>query len=99
MKENTTSTQSNAPENPKNDVASFMYYMWNAWCRSECEMAFAGHDVNHLWSKWIGYNKHNERHGAVEEFFANLSDYYQDMLVKRATEVYNRRSRINENRE
>lgn len=82
----------------KNDVTSFMYYMWNAWCKTECEKVFAGHGVDHFWSKWIGYNRHNEGYGAVEEFFANLSENYQDMLVKRATEVYNRRSRINENR-
>jgi hypothetical protein len=77
----------------KNDVASFFYYMWNAWSRSECETVFAGHGVEHFWSKWTGYNR-NGSYGAVEIFFANLSEGYQDMLVKRATEVYDRRQKI-----
>jgi hypothetical protein len=79
----------------KNDVASFMYYMWNSWNKTECEIVFAN-APSHFWSKWIGYRQSNERYGAVEEFFANLSENNQDILVKRATCLYNRRRIINE---
>jgi hypothetical protein len=78
----------------KNDVASFFYYMWNAWCRNECEIVFAGHGVDHFWSKWTGYYMRHKGYGAAEEFFANLSANYQDMLVKHAIEVYDRRTKI-----
>lgn len=29
----------------RNDVASFFYYMWNAWSEEECEIAFSNQIV------------------------------------------------------
>lgn len=76
----------------RNDVSSFFYYMWNAWCKEECVIAFADAECGwmHFWQKWLGACWRNEHYGAVEEFFAELSENYKDMLVRRAVEVYNR---------
>lgn len=73
----------------KNDVASFFYYMWNCWCEQECETAGCG--WRHLWNKWCQYSSKHQGFGAAEEFFANLSEDNQDLLVKRALELYDRR--------
>ena len=80
----------------KNDVASFFYYMWNAWCEEECAIAFANAECGwkHLWDKWCFACHKTSTFGASEEFFANLSEENQDMLVERATIVYNRKRRI-----
>lgn len=80
----------------KNDIASFFYYMWNAWSEQECEIAFARSSCGwrHLWNKWCQYSSQHGTFGAVEEFFANLSDTHQDLLVERAIEVYNRKAKI-----
>ncbi|WP_195639736.1 hypothetical protein [Bacteroides stercoris] len=77
----------------KNDVASFFYYMWNCWCEQECETAFArsGCGWRHLWNKWCQYSSKHQGFGTAEEFFANLSEDNQDLLVKRALELYDRR--------
>ncbi len=77
-------------EKIKNDVTSFFYYMWNAWCKKECEIAFQDGDYNHFWTKWCGICEKYGRFGAVEEFFAELSNDNRDKLVKRASEVYDR---------
>lgn len=76
----------------RNDVSSFFYYMWNAWSEEECARAFAESPAGwqHFWSKWLGCAKKNNRFGAVEEFFAELSEHYKDMLVRRAVETYDR---------
>ena len=76
----------------RNDVSSFFYYMWNAWCKNECIHAFGGSPAGweHFWQKWVGACLRHDRFGAVEEFFSELSENYKDMLVRRAVEVYNR---------
>lgn len=76
----------------RNDVSSFFYYMWNAWSKEECARAFADAECGwqHFWSKWIGVSKRNGHFGAVEEFFAELSEDHKDMLVRRAVETYDR---------
>lgn len=80
----------------KNDVTSFLYYMWNAWNKEECAIAFNKSQCGwlHLWKKWEHYSNINNRYGAVEEFFANLDETNQDLLVERAVTVYNRRRKI-----
>lgn len=80
----------------KNDVASFLYYMWNSWCKEECIRAFQDSPCGwvHLWDKWVCCIENNNRWGAVEEFFAELSQYNQDLLVRRAVQVYDRRTRL-----
>lgn len=73
----------------KNDVTSFMFYMWNRWGEEECRKAFAGHDYNHFWNKWIqAYDQMGGPRGAAELFYMQLSDTYRDILVKRACECY-----------
>lgn len=86
--------QKQCVDEERNDVSSFFYYMWNAWCEEECARAFAGAECGwkHFWQKWLGVcnrNLHNH-FGAVEEFFAELSEHYKDMLVRRAVETYDR---------
>jgi hypothetical protein len=80
----------------KNDVASFFYYMWNCWDEHECAVAFEKSECGwkHLWNKWCEYNGQNSNYGAVEEFFANLDDRNQDLLVERALEMYSGKKRI-----
>jgi hypothetical protein len=78
----------------KNDVSSFFYYMWNSWCEEECRIVFASEGWQHFWNKWSSaYNEGGVR-GASERFFAELSLSNQDLLVKRAIELYDRKSRI-----
>lgn len=80
----------------RNDVASFFYYMWNTWSEEECEIAFSQSDCGwrHIWHKWCVYCHSNGRFGAIEDFFANLSETNQDLLVERALELYDRKRRI-----
>ena len=75
---------------PSNGVTSFFFYMWNAWCKEECQKAFSapGSDWQHFWSKWCGICKTYGTHGAAERFYAELSNKNRNLLVKRATEVY-----------
>ena len=76
----------------RNDVSSFFYYMWNAWSKEECASVFADATCGwqHFWSKWIGVCERNGHFGAVEEFFAELSEHHKDMLVRRAVGTYDR---------
>ena len=73
----------------RNDVTSFMYYMWNAWCKEECERAFS-RTVNweHFWGKWCGICDKHGVFGAAERFYAELSCRSRNLLVARALEVY-----------
>ncbi len=77
----------------KNDVTSFFFYMWNAWCKEECEAAFGGSNCEwqHFWRKWCALCGEYGSNGAIPWFYAELSDENRDLLVKRATEIYNRR--------
>lgn len=80
----------------RNDVSSFFYYMWNAWCEKECEIVFAesGTHYSHFWDKWC-YNC--DRYGAssaAENFYAELSEKNRDRLVSRAIQMYNRDTKI-----
>ncbi len=81
----------------KNDVSSFYYYMWNAWGKEECAIAFkdAACGWMHLWDKFsLYYNRFKDYDAAIGSFYANLSEDNQDLLVKRATELYNRKQCI-----
>lgn len=82
----------------KNDIASFFYYMWNCWDEHECAVAFEKAECGwrHLWNKYREYNSQNGHYGAVEEFFANLDDRNQNLLVERALEMYSGKNVSNE---
>ncbi len=71
-----------------NNVTSFFFYMWNRWCKDECEVVWKDDDYNHFWKKWCGLCDRYGRFGAVEEFYAELSNHNRDKLVKRACECY-----------
>lgn len=75
-------------ENKENDVTSFFFYMWNAWCKEECQKAFAGCDYNHFWSKWCHFCESDGVRGATECLYAELDNSNRDKLVARATELY-----------
>lgn len=88
---NTIQTVQPMPQEKKaNDVTSFFFYMWNAWCEEECKKAFSasGNNCQHFWNKWLGICKEHSVYGAAERFYAELSCHNRDLLVKRATEVY-----------
>jgi len=77
----------------KNDVTSFMFYMWNRWSEEECKIAFKDGDYNHFWNKWCeAYDTMNGPRGAAELFYMMLSDTNRDKLVKRALECYDGQS-------
>lgn len=73
-----------------NDTTSFFFYMWYAWCKEECQKTFSapGNDWQHFWNKWLGICKEHSVYGAAERFYAELSNHNRNLLVKRATEVY-----------
>lgn len=76
----------------QNDITSFMFYMWNAWCEKECQEAFKDGDWKHFWSKWCYWcNKIGSAWGATERFYSDLSDGNRNRLVRRALAVYDGR--------
>ena len=81
--------------NEKNDVSSFFYYMWNAWCERECEIVFKESGVNysHFWDKWCYCCDRFGVSSATEHFYAELSESNRDRLVRRATQLYERAHR------
>lgn len=72
----------------KNDATSLLFYMWNRWCLEECKIVWKDGDWNHFWNKWCGYNSEYGRFGAVEDFYASLTNDNRDKLVRRACEMY-----------
>lgn len=46
-------------------------------------------------NKWCRIYKTHGAMGAIPYFFLELNNEYQDLLVKRATECYDRRTEIN----
>ena len=74
---------------PKNDVTSFFYYMWNRWSEQECRIAFKDGDYRHFWNKWCqAYDCMGGPRGAAEVFYMELSDTNRNKLVARALECY-----------
>ena len=86
------------PENLKNEVyneigtnfvTSFHYYMWNAWCKKECEVVFQDKIMcEHFWTKWVCLSEKYDSLAAVSSFYAELSNEYRYNLVSRAIELY-----------
>lgn len=71
----------------ENIVASFFYYMWNGWgTQEECKQVF-GYLNEHFWEKWESLFQRYHG-GAVERFYAELSDDNRRLLVKRACAIY-----------
>ena len=75
-------------EKTTNQATSLFFYMWNCWSKEECQKAFADGDYNHFWNKWCGLSEQYGRFGAVEHFYAELTNDNRDKLVKRACEMY-----------
>lgn len=81
----------------ENIVSSYFFYMWNGWgTEEECRKVF---DWNHkhFWDKWCAIFRENRR-GAAEIFYAELSPDNRRKLVERACEMYDgdRRKSINQ---
>lgn len=89
------------PENLKKEVynkigtdfvTNFHYYMWNAWCKEECEAVFQNNIMcEHYWTKWVYLCEKYNSQVAVASFYAELSDEYRYNLVSRAMEKYDGR--------
>ena len=75
----------------ENPATSLFFYMWNAWCEEECRKVYGKDDFwPHFWNKWCAINKQYGRYGAVEHFYADLSNDNRDKLVARAMELYDK---------
>lgn len=72
--------------NNENIVSSFFFYMWNTWCKEECQKVF-GSMYEHFWSKWCSLANPSAS-GSSEKFYSALSEYNRRLLVNRACEVY-----------
>lgn len=77
----------------ENIVSSFFYYMWNTWCKEECEAIQWTCEPAHIWRKW-GEACDCGARGAAEKFYMELSDTNRQALVGRATILYNGRSKV-----
>ena len=71
-----------------NQVTAFMFYMWNAWCESECRLVWKDGNWKHFWDKWCGICKAYGTYGAAERFYAELSHGNRNLLVQRAVECF-----------
>lgn len=71
----------------ENIVSSYFYYMWCRWgTEEECRVVF-GWEYKHFWGKWCAIFKENKR-GAAEIFYSELSLDNRRKLVERACEIY-----------
>ena len=73
----------------ENIVTSFLFYMWNAWCKNECKTVF-GDMSEHFWEKWCSLCNPTAS-GAAEKFYSYLSDDNKQLLVERAVALYDGR--------
>ena len=84
-------------ESLRNDVASYIYYMYNYWTKEECYECFKNNtvcNVDHLWDKYEAICEVYGVEAAPMRFFVELGDTLQDILTQRATSLYNRRTKI-----
>ena len=72
------------------NVSSYFYYMWNAWCEPECKIVFQKSTCNwqHFWEKWCGICHKHGVWGAAERFYAELTEPNRELLVSRECECY-----------
>lgn len=77
----------------RNDVSSFFFYMWNSWSKEECAEVFKADFWPHFWNKWEALSD-KYGNGAVERFYAELSEDNRDLLVSRAIKLYNRNRKL-----
>lgn len=75
------------PETKETIVSSLFFYMWNGWCKEECETVF-GYEFQHFWEKWCGICRVYKVYSATEKFYADLTQHNRVKLVNRACEVY-----------
>lgn len=81
----------NTNQNPFTSISSFFFYMWNSWDENECKLIF-GKGYKHYWSKWCSLSKPSP-YGAAEKFFSELGENARDLLIKRATTLYEGKSK------
>lgn len=71
----------------ENIVSSFFFFMWNAWCKEECETVF-GYGFQHFWNKWCGFYEKYSVYAATDRFYADLTTDNREKLVNRACELF-----------
>lgn len=81
----------NTNQNPLTSISSFFFYMWNSWNEDECKLIF-GKGYKHYWSKWCSLSNPSP-YGAAEKFFSELGENARNLLIKRATTLYEGKSR------
>lgn len=82
----------------KNDVASFIYFMYNRWTKEVCEEMFCNNHVcpwTHLWNKYEECAKQVGTWGAPFKWFCELNEELQDILTAYIVKHQDRRKRIN----
>ena len=80
-----------------NKVASYIFYMYNAWSKEECFECFKDNPVcpaSHLWNKYVEISETYGCDAAPMRFFVELNNELQDILYRRAIMKYYRRRKI-----
>lgn len=70
----------------KNEVTSFMLYMFNQWSLAESRSLFGNNLGDHVWSKF--HETVRAGGGDHLRFYANLDNDCRQKLVNRANELY-----------
>lgn len=86
----------------KNDVASFIYFMYNRWTKEVCEEIFCNNYVcpwTHLWDKYEECAEQVGTWGALFKWFCELNEELQDMLTSYIVQHQDRKKRIINNKE
>lgn len=82
----------------KNDVASFIYFMYNRWTKEVCKEIFCDNHVcpwAHLWNKYVECAEQVGTWAAPFKWFCELNEELQDILTSYIVQHQDRKKRIN----
>ena len=82
----------------KNDIASYIYFMYNRWSQEICRKIFENNQVcswEHLWDKYEKCAQDVGTWAAPFKWFCELNEELQDMLTTYIVLHQDRRKRIN----
>ena len=81
----------------KNDVASYIFFMYNRWSKEMCEEIFRNNGVcswEHIWDKYEIIAEECGCWAAPFRWFCELNDELQDILTSYIVKHQDRRKRI-----